>query len=62
MRHLLVIFVSAIALAAQPIVLKTSTLVDGKGKILHNQIIVVEGQKIARIGGGAPTGAGTFTT
>ncbi len=57
MRHLLVIFLSSIALAAQPIVLKTSTMLDGKGKILHNQIVVIEGQKISRIGGAAPAGA-----
>ena len=32
----------------RPVVLKTSTLYDGKGKTLHNTIIVVEGSKIAR--------------
>ncbi len=57
MRHIPVILLSSIALAAQPIVLKTSTLVDGKGKILHNQIIVIEGQKISAVGGAAPAGA-----
>jgi imidazolonepropionase-like amidohydrolase len=57
MRYLFVIVACSIALAAQPIVLKTSTLVDGKGKILHNQIIVVEGQKISAVGGAAPAGA-----
>ena len=46
-------------LAAQerPIVLKTSTLYDGKGKTLHNTIVVVEGSKISRIGGAVPANA-----
>src|ERR1700731_1891948 len=35
--------------AAQPIVLKTSTILDGKGGILRNKMIVVEGGRIARI-------------
>ncbi len=50
---------AAAVLSAQdrPIVLKTSTLYDGKGKTLHNQIIVVQGSKIARIGGAAPPNA-----
>ena len=41
-------------------VLKTSTLYDGKGKTLHNTIVVVEGSKIARLGGVAPTNAITY--
>jgi len=60
MRTLLALtFASAIALTAQdrPIVLKASTLLDGKGRIFHNTIIVVEGSKITRIGGTAPAGA-----
>jgi imidazolonepropionase-like amidohydrolase len=44
----------------RPIVLKASTVLDGKGKILHNTIIVVEGGKIARIGRDAPQGAITY--
>jgi len=42
------------------IVLKASTVLDGKGKTLHNTIIVVEGGKIARIGGTPPQGATTY--
>jgi imidazolonepropionase-like amidohydrolase len=42
------------------IVLKATTVLDGKGHILHNTIIVVENGKIARIGGAAPTGASTY--
>ncbi|MGC1619489.1 MAG: amidohydrolase family protein [Candidatus Acidiferrum sp.] len=59
-------FVSAALLTAhataqdRPIVLKTATVIDGKGQILHNTVIVVEGGKIARIGGDAPAGAITY--
>ena len=34
---------------AQPIVLKTATILDGRGKILRNQEIVVDGHKITRV-------------
>jgi imidazolonepropionase-like amidohydrolase len=44
----------------RPIVLKASTVLDGKGQILHNAIIVVDGGKISRIGGAAPSGAITY--
>jgi imidazolonepropionase-like amidohydrolase len=52
----------AMLLCAQPrpIVLKTSTLFDGRGKTLKNTIIVVEQSKIARLGGPAPAGAVTY--
>jgi imidazolonepropionase-like amidohydrolase len=52
----------AVTLFAQerPIVLKTSTLYDGRGKTLHNTIIVVEGSKIARVGGSAPANSITY--
>jgi imidazolonepropionase-like amidohydrolase len=42
------------------IVLKAATVLDGRGQMLHNTIIVVEGGKIARIGGDAPAGAITY--
>src|ERR1700728_3552084 len=42
-------FLAAIAVA-QPIVIKTGTLIDGKGHVLKNQEIVIEGGKITRIG------------
>jgi len=35
-------WVAAVA-GAQPIVIKTSTILDGKGGILRNKMIVVEG-------------------
>jgi imidazolonepropionase-like amidohydrolase len=41
-------------------VLKTATLYDGMGKVLHNTIIVVEGSKITRLGGAAPANAITY--
>ncbi len=47
----------ALCATAQPIVLKTSTLLDGKGKTIQNTIVVVEGSKITRIGGAIPSGA-----
>jgi imidazolonepropionase-like amidohydrolase len=62
MTKLLVLVAAAAVLAAQdrPVVLKTSTLFDGQGKTLHNTIIVVEGSKITRVGGTAPSGAITY--
>ena len=41
----------------RPIVLKATTVLDGKGHVLRNTIIVVERGKIARIGGEPPAGA-----
>jgi imidazolonepropionase-like amidohydrolase len=62
MRKLLLLTAAATVLVAEdrPIVLKTSTLFDGKGKTLHNTTIVVEGSKISRVGGAAPSGAITY--
>ena len=50
---------SAAVMFAQerPIVLKASRVFDGKGQTLRNTIIVIEGSKIARLGGTAPAGA-----
>ena len=44
----------------RPIVLKAATILDGKGEAFRNTIIVVEGGKIARIGGTVPAGAITY--
>lgn len=41
----------------RPIVLRTSTVLDGKGRTIANTIIVIEGTKIVRVGGAAPSGA-----
>src|SRR5580704_8337737 len=62
MKILLLLTAAAAVLGAQdrPMVLKTSTLFDGRGKTLHNTIVVVEGSKITRVGGTAPSGAITY--
>lgn len=62
MKSLFLMAACAAVLAAQdrPIVLKTSTLLDGKGRTLRNTIVVVEGTKIARVGGSAPANAITY--
>ena len=39
----------AVVTSAQTIVIKTSTILDGKGGILHNKTIMVEGGRIARV-------------
>lgn len=44
----------------RPIVLKAGTVLDGKGQVLRDAIIIVERAKIARIGGAAPPGAITY--
>src|ERR1700730_8586528 len=44
----------------QPVVLRVTTILDGKGQVIQNTIIVVEGGKIARIGGTTPPGAITY--
>jgi imidazolonepropionase-like amidohydrolase len=49
MRSLLLLL-AAVSAAAQPIVIRTTTLIDGKGHVLRNQEIVVEGGRIARVG------------
>src|ERR1700739_3045844 len=47
----LLVFAAAIA-AAQPIVLNTSTILDGKGGTLRNQQIVIDGSKITAVKSG----------
>jgi imidazolonepropionase-like amidohydrolase len=58
----LYVFIGTGSLNAQerPIVLKAATVLDGKGQVLHNTIIVVEGGKISRVGRTAPQGAITY--
>lgn len=59
---LVLLLLAAVPLFPQqrPIVLKTSTLYDGKGQTLHNRIIVIEGSKISRVGGSVPPNAITY--
>ncbi len=50
MRNLtLCVFLLATLAAAQPVVLKTSTVLDGKGHVLKNKSIVIEDGRIVRI-------------
>src|ERR1700756_4048042 len=62
MTRLLLLAIGAMLVCAQerPVVMKTSTLFDGKGKTLKNTIIVVEGAKIVRVGGAVPANAITY--
>src|SRR5438876_8849325 len=48
---------SLAAAQSRPVVLKAATVLDGKGGIIRNTLIVVDGSKIARIGGAIPAGA-----
>jgi len=58
LRLLLLAILFLPSLTAQtPVALKASTIVDGKGHTLANATIVIEGTKIVRIGGAAPSGA-----
>jgi imidazolonepropionase-like amidohydrolase len=59
MSKLLLLILTAGALFAQerPIVLRAATVFDGKGATLRNTILVIEGSKIARIGGAVPADA-----
>jgi len=47
----LCLFLCATWAAAQPVVLKTSTILDGKGQVLKSKSIVVEDGKILRLAG-----------
>jgi imidazolonepropionase-like amidohydrolase len=62
MARCVFLFLGAMLVCAQdrPIALKTSTLFDGRGRTLKNTTIVVEGSKIARVGGAVPANAITY--
>jgi imidazolonepropionase-like amidohydrolase len=47
-RHLLVWWFAAVAMA-QPVIIRTSTLIDGRGRVLRNQEITVQDGRITRI-------------
>jgi len=49
LRHSLALALLAIIAAAQPTVVRTTTLIDGKGHVLTNKEIVIENGRIARI-------------
>ncbi len=52
MRFLLLLILSLPALLAQKIVLDAGTIIDGRGAVLHNQQIVIQGSRILTIGAG----------
>jgi imidazolonepropionase-like amidohydrolase len=49
------LYLAATALVAQTTVIRTTTLIDGKGHVLHNQDIAVESGKIKSIGPSSKT-------
>ena len=55
---------AAVALLMQaptpPVVLRVSTLLDGRGGISHNTTILVEGSRIVRVGGPIAAGASVY--
>jgi len=51
-RVFIAFFIGIAFSAAQPIVIKTSTIIDGKGQVLRGKQIVVEGSRIASVGEG----------
>src|SRR5712692_742817 len=56
--NMLLVLAPALAGAqSRPVVLKAAKVLDGKGQIIRNTIIVVEGSKIARLGGAVPAQA-----
>ena len=44
----------------KPIAIVAGTIIDGSGKVLHNQAIVVQGSKIVSVGGQIPAGAPVY--
>jgi len=60
MRKLLLVGFWTGVLAGQTIVLQTGTVLDGKGGVLRNQRIVIDGSKVASIGAGSGQGAATY--
>jgi len=49
----LLLFAAAVAASAQTIVVHADRLLDGKGKIVRNATVTIEGSKIVKIGGNA---------
>jgi imidazolonepropionase-like amidohydrolase len=43
---------TAVAAAQQPIAIRAGTLIDGRGGVQKNAVIIIDGARIARIGGG----------
>jgi imidazolonepropionase-like amidohydrolase len=53
MRSIAFFVFAALAAAQSPVVIETSTVLDGKGGTLHNQQIVIEGGRIVSVGPGS---------
>lgn len=51
-RGTLLVILAALIASAQPISIQTTTIIDGKGHVLKNQQIVVNGAKIVSVGDG----------
>jgi imidazolonepropionase-like amidohydrolase len=49
LKNCLTLALFAVMAAAQPMIVKTTTLIDGKGHVLKNQEIVIENGRITRI-------------
>ena len=47
------LFATALAASAQTIVVHADRLLDGKGKVVNNATVTIEGSKIVKIGGKA---------
>jgi imidazolonepropionase-like amidohydrolase len=50
MTRFFALTIFAAAACAQPVVIKTTTLIDGKGRVLRNQEITIENGRIAHVG------------
>ena len=48
------------AAQSRPVVVKAAAVLNGKGEIIRDTVIVVEGSKIVRLGGAVPAGASTY--
>jgi imidazolonepropionase-like amidohydrolase len=48
-----VLFLTAVAVSAQTVVIHADRMLDGKGKIIRNATVTIDGSKIAKIGGKA---------
>jgi imidazolonepropionase-like amidohydrolase len=53
MRFFMLVFFSVVALAQDRVVLQTGVLLDGRGAVLRNQQIVIEGGRIVSVGPGS---------
>src|ERR1700682_751757 len=49
MPRLIAFLVTVAIAAAQPITIKTTTILDGKGRVLKNRLIFIEGTRITGI-------------